>query len=93
MMLGNYFQYLFRPIRLIVMRVSTFPAVYRRSFKQCEKSLVFFALLGRPAFATYATVYVPTSETFLAAVLNLPGIPPQSLHQAAAPPRRPARFC
>ena len=79
MMLGNYFQYLFRPIRLIVMRVSTFPAVYRRSFKQCEKSLVFFALLGRPAFATCATVYVPTSKS-LTSVLNLQGNTPQSLH-------------
>ena len=40
-------QYLFYPIRLIAMRAMTLPTVYGRSFKQCEKSCVFFALLGR----------------------------------------------
>ena len=90
---GNSFQYLFYPIRLIAMRAMTLPTVYGRSFKQCEKNSVFFALLGRQAFATYATVYVPTSKAYLASAHNLPGNPPQSLHYAAAPPRRPAGSC
>ena len=42
------------------------------------------------AFVTMSTVYEPI---FTPCVLNDPGPPLQSLHSAAVPPRRPARFC